>query len=72
MRRLLGNARAIHHARNSDREIACFARLDSEVGRHIDAKLGRQSGDPAVPGGESRSGHKAQSSYCQESHADLL
>jgi len=71
MRRLLGNARTIHHAWNPDREIACFARLDGEIRRHIDAELGWQAGNPAVMGGESRCGHKAQRRYCQESHADL-
>jgi len=48
MCRLLGNARTIHHARNPDREVACFARLDSEIRSHIDAKLGWHAGDPAV------------------------
>lgn len=62
----------MHHAWNSDREIACFAGLDGEVRSHIDAKLGWRSGDPAIMGGESRSGHEAQSSYCQESHVVLL
>ncbi len=70
MRELSGDARAMHRAWNSDREIARFARPDREIGCHIDAKHGWIAGNPAVRHGESCTRRQAQySSYCRQPHA---